>query len=181
MPILVTGSEGNIGRRLMAAFPGAVGLDIRPGADIAADLATLDYSRADIRGALAAAEAVVHLATSADPEAPEGVHWQAVVNTARLIAACAQADVPRIVLASSAWAEPQDGRPRNAYGGSKAVIEGLAAMYGSAPGRDGVALRVGWVPRRVDEVAAAPDWLRASYWDDTRLIAAFREALGLSS
>lgn len=181
MTFLVTGSEGNIGRRLMAALPGAVGLDVRPGADIVADLATLDYSSADIREALAAAEAVVHLATSADPDAPDAVHWQAVTNTARLVAACAEAGVPRIVLASSAWAEPKDGRPQNAYGGSKAVFEALAAMYGAAPGRDGVALRIGWVPGHVDEVAAAPEWLRASYWDDARLVAAVRAALGLST
>lgn len=181
MPILVTGSEGNIGCRLMAAFPGAVGLDIRPGADIVADLATLDYSGPDIRECLATTEAVVHLATSADPDAPEAVHWQAVANTARLVAACAAVSVPRIVLASSAWAEPRDGRPQNAYGGSKAVFEALAAMYAVAPGRVGIALRIGWVPGHVDAVAAAPDWLRASYWDDARLIAAFSDALGLAT
>lgn len=176
--IVITGSEGNIGRRLKAAFPDALGIDVRRGAGIVADLATVDYSRAVIAAALTGADAVVHLATSADPDAPADVHWQAVANTARLFAACAHAGVPRVVVASSDWAEPKAGMVVNAYGHSKRVFEALAEMYSLAPGRTAVALRVGWVPLTPDEVADAPEWLRANYWDDARLVAEFRKALG---
>jgi hypothetical protein len=33
-PLIILGSQGNIGRRLMAAFPGAIGIDRLPGATI---------------------------------------------------------------------------------------------------------------------------------------------------
>jgi nucleoside-diphosphate-sugar epimerase len=177
--VVIAGSEGNIGRRLKAAFPDAIGIDVKRGADIVADLATVDYSRAVIADALKRADAVVHLATSADPDAPDDVHWLAVANTARLFAACAHAGVPRIVVASSDWAEPKNGSPINAYGQSKRVCESLCEMYALAPGRTGIALRVGWVPAEADEVPGAAQWLRDNYWDDKRLVAEFRSALGL--
>jgi uronate dehydrogenase len=178
--LVIAGSEGNIGRRLKAAFPHAVGIDVKRSADIVADLATVDFSRAVIAEALTRAEAVIHLATSADPDAPDDIHWQAVANTARLFAACAHARVPRIVVASSDWAAPKDGRHINAYGWSKRVTEGLCDMYTLAPGQTAVALRVGWVPPTPTEIASAPQWLRANHWDNARLVAEFARALGLS-
>jgi nucleoside-diphosphate-sugar epimerase len=177
--VVIAGSEGNIGRRLKAALPGVIGIDTRRGADIVADLATVDFSRVVIAEALTKADAVIHLATSADPDAPDDTHWLAVANSARLFAACAHAGVPRLVVASSDWAEPAHGLTINAYGHSKRVCEALAAMYSLAPGRKAVALRVGWVPVSTEELGRAPEWLRASYWDDARLVSEFRRALGL--
>jgi nucleoside-diphosphate-sugar epimerase len=177
LQIVITGSEGNIGRRLKAEFPDAIGIDIARGADIVADLATVDYERRVIHDALARADAVIHLATGADPEAPDDVHWHAVATSARLVAACAALHVPMVVVASSDWAEPKNGMPVNAYGHSKRVMEALAAMYALAPGCRAVALRVGWVPHSAEALANAPDWLKVNYWDDARLIAEFRKAL----
>jgi nucleoside-diphosphate-sugar epimerase len=179
--LVITGSEGNIGRRLRAAFPDVVGIDVHRGADIVADLGGLDYTRRFVDEALRSADGVVHLATSADPDASDDQHWQAVANTARLVAACAHVGVPRLVIASSDWAEPKNGLPINAYGHSKRVMEALAAMYALAPGRHAVALRVGWVPGSADELAAAPEWLRANHWDDARLVAEFSQALGIGA
>jgi nucleoside-diphosphate-sugar epimerase len=178
MPLIITGSQGNIGRRLMAAFPGAVGIDRDPGADIVDDLATIDYQSTVVRRALESCDGLIHLATSADPEAPELVHWRAVAEGARLVEACASCNVPRLVLPSSDWAEPKWGFEINAYGHSKRVFEALAAMYAMAPGRRAVALRYGWVARDPGEVEAAPGWLRANHWDDTRLVAEVTAALG---
>lgn len=178
MPLLITGSQGNIGRRLMAAFPDAVGIDRDPGADIVDDLATIDYESTVVRRALESCDGLIHLAISADPEAPEMVHWRAVVEAARLVEACASCNVPRLVLPSSDWAEPKWGFEINAYGHSKRVMEAMAAMYAMAPGRRAVALRYGWVARDPDEVEAAPDWLKANCWDDARLIAEVKRALG---
>jgi nucleoside-diphosphate-sugar epimerase len=182
--IVITGSEGNIGRRLKVAFPGSTGIDMVRGADIIADLGSVDYERAVIRTALANADALVHLAADHRPEAADDAHWQSVANAARLFAACAHLNVPRVVVASSDWAEPKKamleaGLNVNSYGHSKRVMEALAAMYALTPGRAAVALRVGWIPRDPAELVDPPAWLAANYWDDARLIAEFRKALGL--
>ena len=181
MTVIITGSQGNIGRRLMRAFPEAIGVDRAPGADINADLAGCSYREGALAAALKNARCVIHLATSADPDAMPEVHLAAVTTTARLVEACFHTGVPRIVLPSSDWAEPRDPAIQiNAYGYSKRAIEALAAIYGSREGFRAVALRIGWVPGSEAELQAAPDWLRANYWPDEMLISAFREAAGMA-
>jgi nucleoside-diphosphate-sugar epimerase len=109
---------------------------------------------------------------SPDTAAPDRAHYAAVVDAARLVTACAAANVPRLVLASSDWATPKAGWAEiNTYGHSKRVFEALAAMYSHAPGRRAVALRIGWVAHDKSALEGAADWLLANYWDDTRLIA----------
>jgi nucleoside-diphosphate-sugar epimerase len=176
--LLITGSEGNVGRRLMAAFPGAIGVDRRPGADIVADLSTADFASGPLAEAIRGASSLIHLATSPDPDAPDPVHYAAVVDAARLVAACAAANVPRLVLASSDWAAPKAGWAGiNTYGHSKRVFEALAAMYSHVPGRRAIAVRIGWVPRDRSALESAADWHFANYWDDARLIAEVTAAL----
>jgi nucleoside-diphosphate-sugar epimerase len=177
--LVIVGSEGNVGRRLMAAFPGAVGIDRVAGADIVADLMTIDYAAPDVRAAFTGADGVVHVGTNADPGAADAVHFASVTASARLVEACAGYGVPRLVLPSSGWADPKPayGRP-GTYGHSKRAMEALAAMY-AATGRRAVALRIGWVPADAADVAKAPQHMQDDYWDDARLIAAFREALGI--
>ena len=178
MRLLIIGSRGNIGRRLTEAFPDCIGIDVMPGADIVADLATIDYAAAPIADAFGTVDGVIHLATSANPSAEDGVHFSAVTNAARLLAACEKYDVPRIVLASSDWAQPKALMAKiNAYGHSKRVFEAMAAMYAHT-GRRAVALRFGWVPRDAAALVGAPQWLLDNYWDDKRLIAEVRTALG---
>jgi nucleoside-diphosphate-sugar epimerase len=182
MTVLIFGSKGNIGRRLMRAFAGAVGVDRVAGADIVADLTDCDFGSGALAEALAKAHCVIHLATSADPEAPVAAHLAAVVATTRLVEACMRARVPRIVLPSSDWAEPRDPALRiNAYGHSKRAIEALAAMYSALDGCQAVALRIGWVPASDDDLTGAPEWLRANYWSDERLISTFSAAARLPS
>lgn len=181
MTILIFGAMGNIGRRLMPAFPGSVGIDRLPGADIVADLATIDYETPEIRSAFGKADGVIHVATSASVDAPDAGHWDAVVGAARLMAACDRHDIRRVVLPSSDWAEPKTRWAQhnmNAYGHSKRVMEAMALMYNMTPGRHAVALRIGWVPHDPAEVEAAEAWLQANYWPDDHLIAQFRTALG---
>jgi nucleoside-diphosphate-sugar epimerase len=178
MARIITGSQGNVGRRLMAAFPGSIGVDRRPGADIVADLSTTAYDLGPFAEAIRDASSLIHLATSPDTDAPDPVHYAAVVDAARLVTACAAANVPRLVLASSDWAAPKVGWVGiNTYGHSKRVFEALAAMYSHARGRRAVALRIGWVPRDKAELEGAADWLVANYWDDARLIAEVTAAL----
>jgi nucleoside-diphosphate-sugar epimerase len=179
MPIIITGSQGNIGQRLMAAFPGAIGIDNHRDADIVADLSIIDYEARIVRQAFQAADGLIHLATSPNPDAPDEIHWTAVRNTVRLLDACRNHQIARVVLPSSDWAEPKPGfGDINAYGHSKRVLEALAGMYSMTPGLRCTALRIGWVPHDPSEVATATPWLAANYWPDERLLDAFRKALG---
>ena len=112
---------------------------------------------------------------------PDAVHWQAVTDTARLLAACDRYDIRRVVIPSSDWAEPKTRwamQNQNAYGYSKGVFEAMARMYNVNPNRHCVALRIGWVARNLAEVEAADIWLQANYWDDARLIGQVQAALG---
>jgi nucleoside-diphosphate-sugar epimerase len=101
MTILIFGAMGNIGRRLMPAFPGAIGIDRVPGADIVADLATIDYTAPEIAAAFEKADGVINVATSANTGDPDAVHWAAVTATARLLEACDRHDIKRVVIPSS--------------------------------------------------------------------------------
>jgi nucleoside-diphosphate-sugar epimerase len=176
--IVIFGAAGNIGRRLMAAFPGSIGVDRAPGADIEADLGTANFTADPLARALAGATAVIHVATEPQPQAPHDAHFAAVTGTARLVEACLHHRVPRLILPSSGWADPKpEFGPINPYGQSKRVMEAMAEMYRLA-GLDAVALRFGWVPRHPGEFDAAPPYLRADYWPDTRLIAEVTRALG---
>ena len=178
MTLVIVGAAGNIGRRLMTAFPGSVGIDRHIDADIVADLATADYDSVELRLALESATGLVHVATDARPNAPAEIHFATVTAASRLVEACLRYRVPRLVLPSSGWADPKPGYgPINPYGHSKRVFEAMAAMYVAA-GLHAKALRFGWVPRDPREVEAAPPELRADYWNDTRLIAEVKAALG---
>jgi nucleoside-diphosphate-sugar epimerase len=179
MTIIITGSQGNIGKRLRGAFEDVVGIDRVPGADIVADIASIDFDASPAADALAEADGLIHLATSADPDAPDEVHFRAVADTARLVAACARHKIPRLVLPSSDWAEPRGDSQINTYGQSKRVFESMAKMYAHATGCRAVALRFGWVPGDPAILEGAdPAWLE-NVWDDARLIAEVKAALGL--
>lgn len=182
MTLIIVGAMGNIGRRLMAGFPGAIGIDRVPGADIVAALADIDYDAPAVRAAFETADGLIHVATSANVGDPDAVHWQAVVDTARLLAACDRYDIRRVVIPSSDWADPKTrwaAHNLNAYGHSKRVFEEMAHMYNVGhPGRHCVALRIGWVAHTPEDVAAADPWLQANYWDDARLIGQMQAALG---
>ncbi len=176
--VVITGSEGNIGRRLRRVFPAVVGIDRAAGAEIQVDLGVADFEAPELVAALAGAEAVIHLGTSPHPDGPAEDHLAAVLNSARLVDACARADVPKLVLASSGWAAPENiGQELNAYGQSKRAMEALAGIYSAMPGRRAVALRIGWVPRDASQVAGAEEWLQRDYWDDETVAARFRAAL----
>lgn len=180
MTTVIFGSEGNVGRRLKAAFPGAIGIDRVAGADIVADLATIDYESPEIHALLGKAEIVLHVATSPDVDAPDEVHFQAVVDAARLLLACQRYPVPRVLLPSSDWAEPKRGWAAiNPYGYSKRMFEEMAAMYRFSTGKICAAMRIGWVAHDLAQVKASAPWLQANYWDDARLIREVKKALDL--
>lgn len=177
MTILITGAMGNIGQRLMPALPNTMGIDRREGTDFTCDLVSANLQHGPVAAALKGTETLVHLATSADPEAHEQLHFDAIVASTRLVQAAAMFGVQRLVLASSDWAQPKNGMRLNAYAHAKRVMENLADMYNLMPGRKAVALRIGWVPHDISALNGAPDWLIANYWDDDRLIREINTAL----
>jgi nucleoside-diphosphate-sugar epimerase len=175
--LVITGSEGIVGRILMAAFPGAIGVDRVHGADVVVDFDTVDYASEPMRGVLAGADAIIHLAAERSPYEADAAHWQSVINAARFFAAAAAVGVPRFVVASSGWAVPMAGQYLCPYSHSKRVMEALAAMYDVDPGRVGRFVRIGWVPRQGHDITRSPEWTRALLWSDERLVAEFRQAL----
>ena len=179
MKIVITGSQGNVGSRLMAALPGAIGVDRVQGANVVIDFDTVDYAAEPMKSVLAGADVLIHLGADPRPFAPDLTHWQSVINAARLAAAAVDADIRSFVIASSGWAVPMEGQWLNAYAHSKRVAESLAAMYDNRAGCRGRAVRIGWVPRDADARLTAEPWLAALYWDDERLIREFKEAAGI--
>ncbi len=177
MKLIITGSQGHVGRRLMAAFPGAIGVDRAPGGDAVIDFDTVDYSAEPMKGFLTGADAIIHLAAQPHPHAPDAEHWQSVINASRLFAAADAYGVPRFVVTSSGWAVPMKGQFLNAYAHSKRVMESMAAMYDICEGRTGRFVRIGWVPHDPAELKTRPDWEVALFWPDEKLVAEFTKAL----
>jgi len=184
--VIVTGSEGPVGRRLRALLAGMIGVDAAEGADLRLDLARDDYAASGLQAALAEAAAVLHLHTSADPAAPPESHATAMDGTTRLVRACGALRVPRLVLAASHPAAPGQflsDHPPHARGAMARIghaIDAIVAAYDSLPGCSAQVLPLGWVPHEVSLPDHAPDWLRADYWTDEMLSAAVQGALGLA-
>lgn len=178
MTLIILGSEGGIGKKLRAALPDVVGIDRREGAEFVTELTDIDWLHREYADLLASATGLIFLATSPEPDAPDEVHFEGVTQLARLLQACRHVPVPNVVLASSQWAEPTGELRINTYGHSKRVFEAMAGMYAHATGQRCVALRYGWVPHDPADLEGAEDWLLRSYWDDERLIAEVKTALG---
>ena len=176
--IVIVGGCGLIGRKLKKEWPDAVCVDRFQGADFVCDLGCLNGRNSAFHSILQAAEVVIHLATSADPEEPESIHFHSVVDTAKLVAACDAANVQKLIIASSDWAEPKAAHLRiNSYGYSKRVIEAMAEMYSHCEGRLATAIRIGWVPDESVDIDEAPDWLLDNYWSDAKLIKEFSRVI----
>src|SRR4051794_11074412 len=105
-PVLVTGSAGRIGqavvRELLARGQPVRGFDVVPTPG-AADAVVGDIASAeDVRRATAGAKAVIHLAaTPDDDDFMTRLLPNNIVGTFNLIEAAREANVPRVVLAST--------------------------------------------------------------------------------
>ncbi|MEO6395843.1 MAG: polysaccharide biosynthesis protein [Devosia sp.] len=181
MMTVIFGSQGNVAQKLRTIFPDSFGVDQVEGADLVTSMQDADYDAEPLRSRLAEADLVLHLATSPRVDDPDEVHYQAVIDAARLLQACQKIPVPRVLLPSSDWADPKRGWPPvNTYGHSKRVFETMATMYRYSTGKICVALRFGWVAHnRAEAEAAEPKWLRDNYWDEERLFREVRRALDL--
>ena len=181
MKTVIFGSQGNVAQKLRKIFPDTFGVDRVPGADLVVEMKDVDFDAEPLKSKLAEAELVLHLATSPRVDDPDEVHYQAVIDAARLLAACQKVPVPRVLLPSSDWADPKRGWPPvNVYGYSKRVFETMATMYTYSTGQLCVAFRFGWVAHSYADVEKAePKWLKDNYWDEARLFSEVRRALRL--
>lgn len=184
MRVLVTGSEGLIGRRLVPRLEEegmrVVRYDLRHGQDVL-DVRTL-------RHATNGCDAVVHLAARVDADdAPADVLRTNLQGTANVLAAAEASGVRRIVYASSVNAlgvfrgegrpaylpidDDHPCRPRSAYGVSKVRSEHLCARSTARTGVPTVCLRPPgvWEEATYTRIAAAraanPESEWAPYWE----------------
>jgi nucleoside-diphosphate-sugar epimerase len=172
MRVAITGADGLIGGILRARLsdrfePRWLGRD---DADVT-DLPALGR-------AFAGAEAVVHLAATADVRSTwDEVHAANVVGAYDAFEAARRAGVRRVVFASSnhvtgmyqwddeRFADPAHPvevtiddpiRPDSLYGASKAWAEAIGRLYAERYGLSVVCLRIGWVPEQ-DEPPTSTD------------------------
>lgn len=161
--ILLTGAAGGLGTLMRELLPEMYGYELRlfdvnpvPGAPdaITADLADKDA----LREAVSGADAILHLA-GISLEAPfEKILHANIEGTYNLYEAAREADVKRVVFASSNHAigftpRPLDGdplvpvgaphRPDTYYGLSKCFGEDLASLYWDRHGIETVSVRIG--------------------------------------
>ncbi len=186
--VLVTGSNGMIGRLLIDAWRESgryrpVGLARQPGehTDVVADIADLDTLVDAMRGI----DAVVHLAATIETTSTwDDVLHSNLIGTYNVFEAARRAGVGKVVFASSNHAvgtfetanrpeiyELDDGRtidhtveimPDSLYGVSKAYGEAMARYYVDHHGLSAVCLRIGsWTGT---EVPHAPENL----WNPAR-------------
>lgn len=187
MRVAVTGADGLIGGILRARLSDAFE-PIWLGRDDA-DVTDLDA----LARALAGADALVHLAATADVHAEwDEVREANVIGAYGAFEAARRAGVSRVVFAStnhvvgmSQWdderfadpAQPVEVttldpiRPDSLYGASKAWGEALGRLYAERHGLSVVCLRIGWVPKE-DEPPSSTDMR----WEPPKVA---RRALGM--
>ena len=162
--VAVTGSSGGIGRILRDGLSDRFALRWLARDD--ADVTDLDA----VERAFTGAQAVVHLAATAEIQSPwESVLPANIVGAYNVFEGARRAGVRRVVFASSnhavgmymfdaeRFADPRDPvevsaeapvRPDSLYGASKAWGEAVGRFYAERHGLEVVCLRIGWV---VDE------------------------------
>lgn len=196
--IVITGATGNIGRKLWRHFA-EQGCEIRPiclnpegdPAVTTADLAEADPRWTDL---FAGADAVIHLAArlglGTDWAEITGPNIDAVLH---VYLAAARHKVPRVIFASSVWAQygyrhtrdpltpALPPRPTNPYGISKLFGERVGQCFFDQHGITGVAFRIGANRRgpvnQADHAMTRGDWEQACWVSDRDLCQGFERAV----
>ena len=164
--ILVTGSAGTVGRPLCAELRrrGHVvrGFDRAPTPDlddaVVADVADAVAVSAATRGM----DAIVHLAAEPHDRPFPELLGPNVIGLYNVMDAAREANVRRVVLASSmmivaGWSDPprpagvNERRPPNHYALTKVWAEEMGELYARRFGMSVIAVRLGWMVRNPDE------------------------------
>ncbi len=194
--VLITGANGNIGRKLVAAWEDVYDLvliDVEPGPDDP-DVTIADLSELD-EGWMAlfhGVDTVIHLA--ATPR--ETSSWEELVRpnldaVANVFLAASLAGVERIVFASSnhamgGYRELGDiaisvdlpPRPGNPYGAAKLMAERLGKTLSGVFDLTFVALRLGWVQPGPNRPETLPDeWNKELWLSDGDMVRLFGRAV----
>jgi NAD+ dependent glucose-6-phosphate dehydrogenase len=195
--IVVTGAAGSIGRKLRHAFSGLDidldAIDLHPHEGAGIEQGDLTIWDADWRARFEGADAVIHLAGAASPDAPWSQLQTANIDaTLHVFEVAARARVPRVVFASSNWVlaghrfgeAPLQSRseplPVNGYGASKLVGERIARFYAEVHGLSTVCLRIGYCQHKEGN-RPGPDmawglWGQQMWLSDDDLCAGFLRA-----
>lgn len=181
MRVLLTGSEGSIGRVLRAGLTAheVIGLDRIAGAEHVGDCA--DPAYVDRVVAAVRPEAVVHLAGVPTESSLPTALASHVHTTATLLEAMVRHGVPRMVYASSNHAVGRtprsdtvgvDIRPRpdTFYGVAKVAAEGLLSLYSDRHGLTTISCRIGSFLERPETRRHLSTWL--SHGDGVRMVKA---------
>lgn len=194
--VLITGANGNIGRKLRAAWEDRYDLvlvDLVASPDdpdiVAADLASLG---GDWMALFQGVDTVVHLAGNPNEHAT----WEDLVGpnidaVSNVFQAAALAGVDRIVFASSNHAmggyKPLGDipitvqlppRPGNSYGATKLMGERIGASLAGVFDLTFVALRIGWVQGGANRAETLPDdWGREMWLSNGDLVHLFDRAV----
>jgi nucleoside-diphosphate-sugar epimerase len=158
--VAITGASGGIGSVVVPRLRDRWQLSLTD-ARASAGVESLDVTDLDAcRAAFSDADAVVHLAANADPEAGWSDLRGPNIEGAYCVAAAARdCGVARLVLASSLHAvsaypptaqrrAADPARPSNLYGATKAWAEALGAWVAATSSTSVVALRIGYFSRR---------------------------------
>lgn len=194
--VLITGANGNIGRKLRQAWDDVFDLvliDLEPDPDdpdvIAADLSVLDEEWME---AFHGADTVVHLAGNPDEHAIwEDLYRPNVDATANVFQAAALAGVERIVFASSnhamgGYRELGDmpitvdlpPKPDGPYGATKLMGERLGRTLSGVFEMTFVALRLGWVQAGENRPDSLPDdWNKELWLSNEDMVRLFTRAV----
>lgn len=194
--IVITGANGNIGRKLREAWSDLYDLvliDKEADPDdqevIVADLSVYDEEWAQY---FVGVDTVIHLAANPSEHATweelTGPNMDALAN---VFNAAVVAGVDRIVFASSNHAmggyknmgdmpitEDLTPRPGNAYGATKLMGERLGQSLSKAFDLTFVALRIGWVQSGANHPSTLPDdWSRLLWLSDNDMLQLFECAV----
>lgn len=192
--VVVTGAAGSIGRAVCARL--RTRWDLHQTDKVAGEgVEHLDVTDLDAcREAFTGADAVVHLAAVADPNASwEQLLPANVIGAYTVARAAIDARVRRLVLASSLQVvsgapvgtqrrSTDQPRPANLYGASKAWAEALGSWVADTSATSVVVLRIGYFPPERPDPASTPAtdlsaWLSAR--DAAELLRAAVEADGV--
>lgn len=181
--VLVTGSSGTIGRLTCTALESrghtVRRFDRAPDPDGAETIIGQIEDADAIADAVAGCDAVVHLAARVNDDDFMSVLLPSnIIAVHHVLEAARQAGVERVVLASSLQVitamsqrldrpiREEDGTlPVNGYAVTKVFAEAMGQMYAAKHGLSVIALRVGWMPRSVDDVYRIADAnVPSHYW-----------------
>ncbi len=158
--VLIIGSEGTVGQRIVDLFPNCVTLDKAGSPDVLADLLEYpDLPRCDVIVMLACA--------TKSPLGPFEAHQPSLHMAEFVVLNAISRGIP-VVFASSVWARRH---PLNAYGCMKRCVEQMVDSHG------GKSIRLGWIGHTPETLATADRFHRGVAWVDERLRKEFAEAV----